>query len=359
MIKIANNTRKQVPTMSGRLPERKHRILKAVVEEYIKDARQISSGELQSKYFSDISSATIRAELAALSDMGYLAQPHTSAGRLPTSKAYKYYVEHFVDRRPLRKQDVAMIDASFSAKFNAVEDIVKTTAKVISDVTNYTSVIVLKNVDTVVIKEIKLVGLDGHSALVIIITDSGIIRDKVIKLNNVVDDEFIMSATLMLNKIFAGCKVGELHLAEVSVEKELKEFKELFDNVVAILETYCSVSDESVYMEGESKMLNYPDADMSSAKRFLSIIDNKSLIGALVDSAEDIEFSVKIGKDETAGMDKCAVITAKYKVNGREIGHAGVIGPERMDYSKVMSVLSYIGNALNNAIEGGEGEDDE
>lgn len=330
-----------------RLSERKHNILKAVVEEYIKEARQISSGELQEKYFSSISSATIRSELAALSDMGYLAQPHTSAGRCPTPKAYKYYVEFFVNRRPLQKKEIRLIDSSFASKFNAVEDIVRTTAKVISDVTNYTSVIVLQNVGGVLIKEIKLVGLDEHTALVIIITDSGIIRDKVITLKNVVDEEFLHSAVLMLNKIFGGKAVSELETAASTVDRELNEFKELFDNVVAILKAYSSVTDESVFMEGESKMLNYPEADIGSAQKFLSIVDNKSLVAALIDTTDDIEFNVRIGKDETQGMEKCAVISAKYKVNGRDVGYAGVIGPERMDYSKVMSVLSYIGRSLN------------
>lgn len=343
--------------MVNKLSERKHKILKAVVEEYIKDAQPVSSGGIQSKYFSNISSATIRAELAALEDMGYLIQPHTSAGRRPTPKAYKYYVKHFVDRAPLRKEDVALIDASFAAKFSAVEDIVKTTAKVISDVTNYTSVIVIKNINKVTIKQIKLVGLDEHSALIIIITDSGIIRDKVIKLNNVVDDEFISSATLLINKIFANKKVGELENSELLVQQELSEFRELFDNVISILHAYCEHSDEDVYMEGTSKLLDYPETDIQSAKNFLSIIDNKSMVVDLIDDVDDIEFSVKIGRDETAGIEKCAVITAKYLVNGKELGHAGVIGPERMDYQNVMSVLSYIGDALNTVIKK-KGEDD-
>lgn len=343
--------------MVNKLSERKHKILKAVVEEYIKDAQPVSSGGIQSKYFSNISSATIRAELAALEDMGYLIQPHTSAGRRPTPKAYKYYVKHFVDRAPLRKEDVALIDASFAAKFSAVEDIVKTTAKVISDVTNYTSVIVIKNINKVTIKQIKLVGLDEHSALIIIITDSGIIRDKVIKLNNVVDDEFISSASLLINKIFANKKVGELDNSELLVQQELSEFRELFDNVISILHAYCEHSDEDVYMEGTSKLLDYPETDIQSAKNFLSIIDNKSMVVDLIDDVDDIEFSVKIGRDETAGIEKCAVITAKYLVNGKELGHAGVIGPERMDYQNVMSVLSYIGDALNTVIKK-KGEDD-
>ncbi len=342
----------------NKLSERKHRILKAVVEEYINDAQPVSSGGIQKKYFSDISSATIRSELATLEDMGYLVQPHTSAGRKPTPKAYKYYVKHFVDRAPLRKEDIALIDASFAAKFSAVEDIVKTTAKVISDVTNYTSVIVINNINKVTIKEIKLVGLDEHSVLIIIITDSGIIRDKVITLNNVVDDEFVSSASLMINKIFANKKVGELEDSDIYVQKELNEFRELFDSVISLLNVYCNRSDEDVYMEGTSKLLDYPETDLESARNFLSVIDNKSMVASLVEDSDDIEFSVKIGRDETAGMEKCAVITAKYSVNGKELGHAGVIGPERMDYQNVMSVLSYIGDALNTVIKNNKGESD-
>ena len=112
-------------------------------------------------------------------------------------------------------------------------------------------------------------------------------------------------------------------------------------------------------MEGTSKLLDYPETDLQSAKNFLSVIDNKSMVAQLVEDAEDIEFSVKIGKDETAGMEKCAVITAKYSVNGKELGHAGVIGPERMDYQNVMSVLSYIGDALNAVIKSDKGENDD
>lgn len=341
-----------------KLSERKHHILKAVVEDYIKDAQPVSSGSIQKRYFSHISSATIRSELAALEDMGYLIQPHTSAGRRPTPKAYKYYVKNFVDKAPLRREDVALIDATFSAKFSAVEDIVKTTAKVISDVTNYTSVIVIKNINKVTIREIKLVGLDEHSALIIIITDSGIIRDKVITLQNYIDDEFISSASLLINKIFANKKVGELNNSEMLVQKELSEFKELFDSVIGILNAYCERNDEDVYMEGASKLLDYPETDLQSAKNFLSVIDNKSMVAELIEDCDDIEFSVKIGRDETAGMEKCAVITAKYMVNGKELGHAGVIGPERMDYQNVMSVLSYIGDALNTVIKNNKGEND-
>jgi len=325
--------------------------LKAVVDEYIKRAAPISSGEIQSKYFDEISSATIRSELSTLEDMGYLLQPHTSAGRVPSPAAYKFYVDNFVGKKPLKKTDVAKIDASFSSKFLEIQEIVRTAAKVISDVTNYTSVIVLKNINKVTIKEIKLVGLDENSALVIIITDSGIIKDKVISLRASLDDKFLSDANLLVNKIFSGKKVGDLKSALAETEKELKEFKELFDSVLKILLSYAETSESDVIMEGASKMLDYPDADLASAKNFLSVIDNKASIADLIGQSNDIEFMVKIGKDETGGLDNCAIVTAKYMINGKEIGHAGVIGPERMDYSRVMSVLSYVGETLDEIIK--------
>lgn len=337
--------------MDKKLSERKQRILKAVVDEYIKNATPVSSGEIKAKYFENISSATIRAELSTLEDMGYLFQPHTSAGRVPAPSAYKYYVENFINRKPLQKQDLAIIDASFNSKFNQFEDIVKTTAKVISDITNYTSVIVINNIDAVTIKEIKLVGLDEHTALVIIITDSGIIRDKVISVEHRVDEQFIFEAKTLINKIFAGLKVGELNKSSVLVEKELSEFRELFDSVLDILRSYCETDEKSVFMEGASKLMEYPETNLESARNFLSIIDNKQSMIDLIGDASDIEFSVKIGKDETGGMDKCAIVTAKYMVNGKEVGQAGVIGPERMDYAKVMSVLKYVGSTLDSIIE--------
>ncbi|MFI3229256.1 MAG: heat-inducible transcriptional repressor HrcA [Bacillota bacterium] len=336
----------------NRLSERKQKILKAVVDEYIRRANPISSGEIKRKYFEDISSATIRSELSTLEDMGYLVQPHTSAGRVPSPVAYKYYVENFLSRQPLMRQDVAAIDASFSSKFLEVEEIVRTAAKVISDVTNYTSVIVLNNINEVRIRDIKLVSLDKHSALVVIITDSGVIKDNLITIDSELEDGFINDANLLINKIFSGKTVGELKRGAEDVDKELSEFRELFDSVLKILLTYCDDRNKNVYMEGESKMLDYPEASLESAKNFLTVLNDKNSVADIIgESQGDIEFSIKIGRDETGGMDKCAIVTAKYMINGKEVGQAGVIGPERMDYGRVMSVLTYVGETMETIIK--------
>lgn len=336
-----------------KLSERKQKILKAVVDEYIASASPISSGEIKAKHFDEISSATIRNELSALEEMGYLIQPHTSAGRIPSKKAYNLYVEKFIERQPLSREEVAIIEDAFNDRFAEIEDIVRRTAKVISDVTNYTSVIVLKNINKVILKEIRLIDLDEHTVLVVIITDSGIIRDKIITLNNNVDSRYIADANAMVNRIFSGKTVNQVKNPDNLVDEGLQEFRELYESIISILESYADKNGDSVYMDGQSKFLEYPEHDRETTKDFLSVIDTKERLAAIIDDGTDIEFNVRIGKDENGGINKCAIVTAKYMVHGKEIGHAGVIGPERMDYSKVMSVLKCVSNALDEIIDGG------
>ena len=339
---------------SDNLSERKQRILKAVVDEYIVSASPISSGEIQSKHFSEISSATIRNELSALEEMGYLIQPHVSAGRVPSKKAYSLYVEKFVEKSPLTVDEVAFIEQSFNARFNKVEDIVRQTAKVISNMTNYTSVIILNNIENVFLKEIKLVGLDEHTVLVIIITDSGIIRDKVISISTEVDDAYIKDANAMINKIFSGKTIGSIQSPDEMIRKELDEFRELYESVIEMLKAYCR-SEENVIMEGRSKFLENGEQSKEATKDFLEVIDTKEKIAELIQDGAGIEYNVKIGKDEKGGIDKCAIVTAKYRYKGKEIGHAGVIGPERMDYGKVISILETIKGTIGD-IDGGNDE---
>ena len=300
---------------SENLSERKQRILKAVVDEYIVSANPISSGEIQSKHFSEISSATIRNELSALEEMGYLIQPHVSAGRIPSKKAYSLYVERFVEKAPLTENEVAFIEQSFHSRFGKVEDIVRQTAKVISDMTNYTSVIILNNIENVYLKEVKLLGLDEHTVLVVIITDSGIIRDKIINISAPVDDTYIKDANAMINKIFSGRTIGNIQQPDDMIDAELAEFKELYESVIEILKAYCR-SEDNVIMEGRSKFLQSADQSRESTKDFLEVIDTKEKIVDLIEDGAGIEYSVKIGKDEKGGIDKCAIVTAKYRYKG-------------------------------------------
>ena len=336
------------------LSERKRKILHAVVDLYISTGEPVSSADVQSKYLPDVSSATIRAELSALEALGYLEQPHTSAGRVPLQSAYKFYVGDLGASKALTDAETAFIRQRFEEKLGEVGDITRQAAKIISDVTNYTSFLVTKNNPHVVIEEIKLIALKGDKALLLIVTDSGVLADKTIDVCPDTRDEYLDTASKMLNKVFAGREIGEIdnfnYLEEI--EAEMSSFKDIFDEVIAIVKNYMSNRSDNVVVEGALKMLDYPEYNnVADAKNFLTVISDEQKVNQLLGTQEDsIEFSVRIGKEDS-GVDKCAIITAAYKMGDEVIGQAGVIGPERMDYKKVISVLDYIKNTLKSILD--------
>ncbi|MCQ2409561.1 MAG: heat-inducible transcriptional repressor HrcA [Clostridia bacterium] len=352
--------------MSKELTERKKIILHGLVDLYISTGQPVSSSDIQNKFLPNVSSATIRSELNALEAMGYIEQPHTSAGRIPLKDAYKFYVDSINSDNSNRSsmltdQETAMIRNKFLTNLIQVEDISKEAAKIISDLTNYTSFFVEKSLANVIIDEIKLVKLSkSNKAIVLIVTDHGMISDKTIDIEGEVRPEFIDAASRVLNKVFAGKFINELELINVSelINDEMNEFKGILDDVLGIIKIYISEhQDKNVFVEGALKMLDYPEYNnVEDAKNFLSVISDKSTISELMVSEDSsIEFSVRIGKEDS-GVDKCAIVTAAYKVGDEVVGQAGVIGPERMDYKKVIGVLDCMKKTLSTVIDNHDGD---
>ncbi|MEG2687821.1 MAG: heat-inducible transcriptional repressor HrcA [Clostridia bacterium] len=341
--------------MSKELSERKKKILHALTDMYITSGQPVSSADIQTKYLPEVSSATVRAELSALEALGYIEQPHTSAGRIPLKPAYKLYVEEIDqnDENALTDAETAFIRSAFNKKLYEVEDISKQAAKIISDITNYTSFCVDKTSGNVEIEEIKLVPLKGGKVVVIIVTDSGMLADKAIDIVEDIKPEYIDTATTVLNRVFGGKRISELKDMDMEIGVEIKAFKDIFDEVISIIRAYTLEHEDNIFVEGALKMLDYPEYNnIDDAKNFLSVISNKTSRQEVFTSDENsIEFSVRIGKEDS-GMDKCAIITAAYKIGDEVMGQAGVIGPERMDYKKVISVLDCIKKTLSVVLDG-------
>ena len=344
--------------MEKDLSERKKRILQTLIESYIINPSPVSSSELKENFLPEVSSATIRSELATLEDMGFLVQPHISAGRIPSTKAYKYYVDELMHDSPLGKNEVERIKKHFNDRYLNIEDIVKQTAKLISDETNYTSIIVLNDIDRIKLREIKLVDLSDGTALVLVITDSGVLKDNVIQIPENIGGD-IEIANGLLNKIFAGKTVKEVNSAKSEIDSEMGEFRELFDRVLEVLINYTGSKGQKVYLEGATKIFQHPESkDIENVKNFLSVIDKKDKICQIFSDNNDFNFDIKIGSDVDGELDNCAMVTAKYSIGGKEIGHAGVIGPCRMDYNKVVSVIKTVGNILNDLSPNNDGRND-
>ncbi len=341
--------------MGKELTERKKRILHALVDLYISTGQPVSSSDIQSKYLPEVSSATVRAELSALEALGYIEQPHTSAGRVPLKDAYKFYVESISasNDNMLTDQETALIREKFMRNLGQIKDMSVEAARIISDVTNYTSFIVEKNNKSILIEEIKLVPLKKNKAVVLIVTDSGMLADKAIDLKPDVRPEYVETASRVLNKVFQGKRISDIEQFDYAeLEDELKGFKEIFEDVLGILRIYVNEhSDSNVFVEGALKMLDYPEYNnVEDAKNFLAVISDKNSMNEILPSEESsIEFSVRIGKEDS-GVDKCAIITAAYKVGDEVVGQAGVIGPERMDYKKVIGVLDCMKKTISSVI---------
>lgn len=204
--------------MDDRLSDRKKKVLNALVDSYITDAEPISSSAIKNKYMPDVSSATIRSELATLEELGYLVQPHVSSGRVPSAKAYRFYVDCLLSE--CGDTDVDGLDETLKRRMSSVEELVRETAKTVSDVTNYTSLMVLSGADSLTVKEVKLVDLYDDSALVLVITDAGVIKDKTVAVPKDADGNYIELANRILNATFAGKSLAEIGSSAPVLEED-------------------------------------------------------------------------------------------------------------------------------------------
>lgn len=330
-----------------KISERKQKILKSLIDNYINTCEPISSSQIKQSCLPEVSSATIRSEMVALEEMGYLVQPHKSAGRVPSSKAYRYYVDNLLDKDDIDRQ-VQQFSQYFDSNFSDVEQVIRNTAKVISDVTNYTSIVVPSGVDDILLRDIKLIDIGGGSALLVIITDRGLLKDKIIDIPQDMQGKFFTSANDMLVDIFAGKTVKEAcDNKDILVSSAIGEYRALFNEVLSMLTNYKHMSESKMYMEGTDNIFKYKEfEDVGNVKNFLSVINTGEKLHNLI-STDDVEINIKIGKDENA-EDNMAVVTARCVIAGKEVGHAVVIGPERMDYQKVLGVLGGVTKAIEN-----------
>ena len=340
-----------------KLSDRKRKILQLVVDDYISTAQPVSSKSLTEKYLNDISSATVRAELAGLEELGFLTQLHTSSGRVPSIDAYKLYVTELMDKGKLSLKEVGVIKEAFKNRADNLETVVQNAVKVISDLTDYTSVGFASHNPEETIVKIDIFRYKLNQALLLIVTENTLIRDKFISIPSKMTDAQIVEANELISKLFVGRAFGEIvNLGEV-IKDEFAGYKEIFESVMGVIEDYLTNNNQDVVMEGENKILNHPEySDAEKVKNFLSVVTNKNkLAGLLKEDTNNIEINIKIGGEEDQSMPPdCSLVTATYSASGVKIGTYGVIGPRRMDYQKVVSVLEGVGKILEDVINNKE-----
>lgn len=332
------------------LSERKKNILKAVINETIKTAEPVSSSDLQRDYLSDVSSATIRNELAALEEMGFLSQPHTSSGRLPTLEGYKKYIAELMQEKTLTKSEADKIKEKFSSKVKNVSELLENTAKVISDASNYASIVSLGVTDSAVINNCMLVKIDEKQLLAVLVTDIGTIKE-IVEVD-AISEEDVTIATKFLKSKLIGRQLSDIDEIFDSMPDELIKYKNLFESIVEAMIEKSHEDKNNMAFVGKEKLLDYPEyQEPTRFKQTLKTLNDKSTLKELIDSHGDGDVEISIKVSDENGEGDYSVVTAKYRVNGKLAGTASVIGPVRMDYAKAVSILKNVTQRLEENIK--------
>ena len=332
------------------LNDRKKKILQAIVDEYVETAEPVSSGVLCDKHGIDYSSATIRNEMAELEKEGYLSKVHTSSGRVPSAKGYRLYVNELLKEQNLSLEETKYIKSQLENKVDEIEELTKITTNTLSEITHYTTVAIGPRPTEQIIEEIKFVLLGTRMVMCVIVTDGGLVKETIIKFNEDIREEQVQNLNSIFNSKLKGKPLEK-------IDKPLEEyiFSELnysIEVIKAIINQINKIieEEEKIYYEGANKVFEQPEfQNVQMAKNFINILDRKDLVMDLLNSEFTDDINVYIG-DENADDDlhDFSVITFKQRINDKEMGTIGIIGPKRMDYSKVIAVMKYIKGLMGN-----------
>ena len=329
------------------LDDRKKKILQAIVEEYIEKAEPVSSGSLVKAL--NCSSATIRNEMAELEQAGYLDKPHTSAGRIPSQQGYRYYIDELLTEDKLTKREIEYIKSKLETKVNELEDLTKIATTTLSELTHYTTIAVGPNVEEHTIMDIKFVLLGSNVMMAIILTESGIIREAIIKFDEDLTEEQVKNLNYIFVNKLVGKSIDEINgsfeeYLGTELKAGIKVIRKIIDEINKVLKT----TSNEVYLEGTNKSFDLPEFKKTEiAKDFMNALDAKDLVADVINTGIAEDINVYIG-DELSDekLKNFSVITFNHILGDKDIGTIGIIGPKRMDYAKVISVMKYISKKL-------------
>lgn len=335
------------------LNERKLNILKAIVKDYIETAEAVGSRTISKKHDLGVSAATIRNEMADLEELGYLIQPHTSAGRVPSEKGYKLYVDLLMSQNELRDDEKLLIEQCLEKNVNHIKDLIHETSKLLSQLTNYTTVAVTKSlVNQSVIKHIQLVGMGDHKILLIVVTDKGDIKNANLLTNINLDQSKLNLISDNLTNKLSGKSITELDNRLIAfIKYEISEYSAFIDELVSALNFNISEEDLSVSLNGATNIFSYPEFnDIIKAKSFLNMLEKKETITSMVRSKgiQKDNINIIIGSDNDCELAKdCSIVTATYNIDKDLVGRISFIGPTRMDYARIYSIVNYMSLLFN------------
>lgn len=342
---------------SDALDDRKAMILRAIVSHYVTSGEPAGSKTLVEEYGLGVSSATVRNEMSALEEMGYIYQPHTSAGRIPTDMGYRYFVNAYASGAKLPTAESRQIRSFYDEARWELEDALRQTAGLLSSMTNHAALVFAPALDRSVIRHLELVGLGGDRAMVVLVTDTGRVENHVVHIPEQMDEVQLDQTAAMLNKEIVGtpldgAPVKILELLE-RLPLELRGAASVVGRTLA--EAITSREGERVFLEGTSNIVDETKfQDLGQVRQVISALEHRRvLLELLADALSFDSMSVRIGREnEIEEMQNCAVITAPYGFEGTVVGTLGIVGPTRMDYRRTIAAVYEVANSLGKMLTG-------
>ena len=340
------------------LSDRKKTILFSAIDNYIKQASPITSLLVQQTELHDISTATIRNELATLEAMGFLKQLHTSSGRVPTTQGYRFFVNEILKNTTYNPSKLNVVKQQMFARTNNLTEIVDSIAKTVSNTVNYPTVVMLDGLENLTIQSVKVLFMISGQVLVLIDTNAGAISNTISAPINITKQD-CDNASKIFSDIFSGQSVSfmtqNMDAFSTSIKNSMKNYEDVFKLVLSVLDSYQNNTNSNFTNKGLIKLLESPEiTSVEKAKNILSVLDDKESLQNVFDTSSDEGITVKIGEEnKLEKLNDCAVIKTPLILDGKKVATVGIIGPERIDYATVASVLKFVSDELKNNLNKG------
>jgi heat-inducible transcriptional repressor len=337
------------------LNERKLRILQAIISDFIYSAEPVGSRTLSKKYDMGISPATIRNEMSDLEEMGFLTHPHTSAGRVPSDKAYRLYVDDLMKKHEISEDEKKRISEKLTSNVMELEKTIQHAASLLSELTNLTAFAMTPKPEKDTIKYIQLMPVDTFAVILMIVSESGKVSNTALNLTAPYTEEGIQLLAKTLTYNYKGKSITEALKLDIikNFEHDIEAMSNLAQNIMPnFLKTLERMLDVNVYMDGLTNIFSFPEYnDIDKAKVFLKMLDKKDEFRDILIN-RDNGVIITIGDENTDEIIRdCSLITATYHVDGQLAGKIGVIGPKRMKYDEVTSIIEYVTENLSNTFK--------
>lgn len=338
------------------LSDRKKEILKAVIKEYILTAEPIGSRTISKRYQLNVSSATIRNEMADLEEMGYIKQPHTSAGRIPSNKGYRIYVDLLMDVQKIPSEAARKIKKEYLSKKQEARDIMAATSQVLSNLTRYTALVASPKSRDNTFRNIQLIPLEGKEIMIIIVNGSGMIHHQKKRLQGRISRKKLDDVSRIINEICSDLPLNQIGPDLLNqIENKIASDGIFLDVMTSLSQILASTGEkwDRIYLGGTTNILDQPEfADLEKVKVVLRLLEQENILRELLNSLPSRNLDVIIGEEnQLEAIKDCSMVTADYSLGGQSFGKLAILGPTRMEYPKVVAIVEFMSRVLSKVLQ--------